>query len=87
MMWTWISVVILLVGAELNAEMEHQTARDSTTGTGEADGARGAHGRHARPQPKRRAGRGAARPSTLRASSRTVRKTFRESTRPRCRPL
>ena len=32
MMWTWISVVILLFGAELNSEMEHQTARDSTTG-------------------------------------------------------
>ena len=32
MMWTWISVIILIVGAEINAEMEHQTARDSTTG-------------------------------------------------------
>jgi membrane protein len=30
MMWTWISVIILIVGAEINAEMEHQTARDST---------------------------------------------------------
>lgn len=32
MMWTWISVVILLIGAELNAELEHQTAVDTTTG-------------------------------------------------------
>jgi membrane protein len=32
MMWTWISVIILIVGAETNAEMEHQTARDSTIG-------------------------------------------------------
>jgi hypothetical protein len=32
MMWTWISVVILIVGAAVNAEMEHQTAVDSTTG-------------------------------------------------------
>jgi membrane protein len=32
MMWTWISVIILIFGAELNSEMEHQTARDSTTG-------------------------------------------------------
>jgi membrane protein len=32
MMWTWISVIILIVGAEINAEMEHQTARDSTIG-------------------------------------------------------
>ena len=42
MMWTWISVVILLLGAELDAEMEHQTARDSTTGTPRPMGARGA---------------------------------------------
>ena len=42
LMWTWISVVILLVGAELNAEMEHQTARDSTTGDPLPLGERGA---------------------------------------------
>ena len=30
MMWTWISVIIVIVGAAVNAEMEHQTARDST---------------------------------------------------------
>lgn len=30
MMWIWISVLVLLVGAELNAEIEHQTAVDST---------------------------------------------------------
>jgi membrane protein len=42
MVWTWISVVILLAGAELNAEMEHQTARDSTTGPPKPMGQRGA---------------------------------------------
>jgi membrane protein len=42
MMWTWISVVILLFGAELNSEMEHQTARDTTTGRELPMGARGA---------------------------------------------
>lgn len=42
MLWTWISVVILLVGAELNAEMEHQTTRDSTTGRPRPMGERGA---------------------------------------------
>ncbi len=42
MMWTWISVVILLAGAELNAEMEHQTARDSTIGPPKPMGERGA---------------------------------------------
>ena len=42
MMWTWISVVILLLGAELNSELEHQTARDSTTGPEKPMGERGA---------------------------------------------
>ena len=42
MVWTWISVIILLGGAELNAEMEHQTARDSTTGPPKPMGQRGA---------------------------------------------
>lgn len=32
MTWIWLSVVIALLGAEVNAEMERQTARDSTTG-------------------------------------------------------
>lgn len=42
MVWTWMSVTILLVGAELNAELEHQTARDSTTGSPKPMGDRGA---------------------------------------------
>ena len=42
MMWTWISVVIVILGAELNSEMEHQTARNSTTGPELPLGARGA---------------------------------------------
>ena len=42
MLWAWISVVILIVGAEINAEMEHQTARDSTTGDPKPMGERGA---------------------------------------------
>jgi membrane protein len=42
MMWTWISVIILLIGAEVNAELEHQTARDSTTGPPLPLGDRGA---------------------------------------------
>ncbi|HEV7439637.1 MAG TPA: YihY/virulence factor BrkB family protein [Methylobacterium sp.] len=32
MTWIWISTIIVLVGAEINAEMEHQTAKDTTTG-------------------------------------------------------
>ena len=32
MTWIWLSAVIVLIGAELNAEIEHQTAQDSTEG-------------------------------------------------------
>ena len=42
MMWIWFSVMVVLLGAELNAEIEHQTARDSTTGPELPLGARGA---------------------------------------------
>jgi membrane protein len=42
MVWVWISVIILIIGAELNAELEHQTVRDSTTGPPEPMGERGA---------------------------------------------
>jgi membrane protein len=27
MTWIWISTIVVLMGAEINAEMEHQTAR------------------------------------------------------------
>ncbi|TWA92607.1 YihY family inner membrane protein [Bradyrhizobium stylosanthis] len=42
MTWLWISAIVVLLGAELNAEMEHQTARDTTTGRPEPLGVRGA---------------------------------------------
>jgi membrane protein len=42
MIWTWLSVLVLLVGGELNSEVEHQTAVDSTTGPPEPMGQRGA---------------------------------------------
>ncbi len=42
MFWTWISVIIVIVGAELNAELEHQTAQDTTTGPEQPMGERGA---------------------------------------------
>ena len=32
MMWIWLSAIVILIGAELDAEMEHQTLRDTTTG-------------------------------------------------------
>jgi membrane protein len=43
LIWTWLSVAIVLVGAELNAELEHQTICDSTTGKPRPLGARGAY--------------------------------------------
>ncbi|MGP4802279.1 YihY/virulence factor BrkB family protein [Agrobacterium cavarae] len=43
MVWVWISVVILIVGAEINAELEHQTRKDSTTGSPKPMGDRGAY--------------------------------------------
>ncbi|MFL4968672.1 MAG: YihY/virulence factor BrkB family protein [Xanthobacteraceae bacterium] len=42
MMWMWLSVIVILVGAELNSEVEHQTARDSTVGGEKPLGTRGA---------------------------------------------
>jgi membrane protein len=42
MTWLWISAIIILIGAELDAEMEHQTALDTTTGSPKPLGARGA---------------------------------------------
>jgi len=38
----WISTAVVLIGAELNSEVEHQTARDSTTGPAKPIGVRGA---------------------------------------------
>ncbi|WP_091741680.1 YihY/virulence factor BrkB family protein [Phenylobacterium immobile] len=42
MMWIWFSVMVVLLGAELNAEIEHQTALDSTSGAPKPMGERGA---------------------------------------------
>jgi membrane protein len=43
MMWIWLSTIVILLGAELDAEMEHQTARDTTRGPDRPMGERGAH--------------------------------------------
>jgi membrane protein len=42
MTWLWISTIVVLLGAELNAEIEHQTACDSTIGVQKPLGERGA---------------------------------------------
>ena len=42
MVWMWLSTIIVLMGGEINAEMEHQTARDTTEGHRKPMGVRGA---------------------------------------------
>ena len=43
LMWFWLSAYAVLIGAELNAEMEHQTARDTTDAPRKPMGQRGAY--------------------------------------------
>ncbi|MGX1100367.1 YihY/virulence factor BrkB family protein [Amorphus sp. MBR-141] len=43
MLWIYAAVYIFLAGAEINAEIEHQTSRDTTTGPERPMGERGAH--------------------------------------------
>jgi membrane protein len=42
MIWMWMSTIVILFGAELNSEIEHQTIADSTTGAAKPLGRRGA---------------------------------------------
>lgn len=42
LMWLYVTSFVIILGAALNAEIEHQTARDSTTGTPLPLGRRGA---------------------------------------------
>ena len=42
MTWLWLTTTVILLGAELNAEVEHQTMQDTTTGAPEPMGLRGA---------------------------------------------
>lgn len=42
LLWIWITVQVILMGAKFNAEVEHQTAIDTTTGTPLPMGERGA---------------------------------------------
>lgn len=42
MTWIWISAIVILIGGELDAELEHQTLRDTTTGPEKPLGMRGA---------------------------------------------
>ena len=41
MTWIWLSVIVIMLGAELDAEMEHQTVRDTTSDFSKAPGSAG----------------------------------------------
>jgi membrane protein len=42
LIWVWLSMIVILLGAEINGELEHQTARDTTIGPDQPMGSRGA---------------------------------------------
>ena len=42
LLWFYLSAFVVLLGAELNSEMEHQTRRDTTSGSPAPMGERGA---------------------------------------------
>ena len=59
MTWIWISTIVVVTGAELNSELEHETTADTTTGPEKPMGARGAvMADRAAGGPKRARGRG-----------------------------
>jgi membrane protein len=41
MIWMWLSTIVILLGGEINAEIERQTAKDTTVGPRKTIGARG----------------------------------------------
>ncbi len=43
MLWFFMTSFVILIGAEINAEMEHQTSKDTTVGDPEPMGSRDAH--------------------------------------------
>lgn len=43
LIWLYLSATVVIIGAEINSEVERQTAHDSTVGSSEPLGQRGAH--------------------------------------------
>ena len=43
LLWMWLTSFVILLGAQIDAEMEHQTRRDTTRGRERPMGRRGAH--------------------------------------------
>ena len=42
LLWVWLSIIVIILGAEINGELEHQTAMDTTIGPDRTMGKRGA---------------------------------------------
>lgn len=42
LLWVWLSIIVILLGGEINGELEHQTAMDTTIGPDRPMGKRGA---------------------------------------------
>lgn len=42
LLWVWLSIIVIILGGEINGELEHQTAVDTTTGPAKQMGKRGA---------------------------------------------
>ena len=53
----WMSAIVVLPGAELNSEIEHQTAADSTEGGDKPLGRRGARMAEIRSERRKHKGR------------------------------
>ena len=51
MFWLYLTCYLVLLGAEINAETEHQTARDTTVGSPSPMGRRGAEKADSIPDP------------------------------------
>ncbi len=58
LMWIWLSALVVIVGAHVDAELEYQTAVDSTIGPERPMGERGAYvADHVAPSPDEDPGR------------------------------
>ncbi len=42
LLWVWLSIIVIILGAEINGELEHQTVMDTTIGPDRPMGKRGA---------------------------------------------
>ena len=42
LLWIWLSIIVIILGGEINGDLEHQTAIDTTTGPDKPMGKRGA---------------------------------------------